>query len=129
MSDTTTSRAKPPHPRRYRGGCPCGAVLWEVQVDLADPNQASDTVWQRNVPARGFKMLRGENKLSGYQFFANSAHHFFCVRCSAHVFSHQVEGASSAPATDVYTIDLRSLQVERAVSAPAELCFARQRSS
>lgn len=120
MSDTMTSRAKPPQPRRYRGGCACGAVLWEVRLDLAAPEQASDTVWQRSVPARGFKLLRGEEGLSGYQFFANSSHHFFCARCSAHAFSHQLEASASSTlplGADSYTIDLRSLQAERAPSS------------
>jgi hypothetical protein len=133
MSDTTTSRAKPPHPRRYRGGCPCGAVLWEVQLDLAEPDQASDTVWQRSVEARGFTLLRGENKLSGYQFFANSAHQFFCACCGAHAFSHQIEASASTTrplAADSYTIDLRSLQVERAPrSQEASFWLCRQRPS
>ncbi|MEY4509551.1 MAG: hypothetical protein RLZZ450_1673 [Pseudomonadota bacterium] len=123
MSDTMTSRAKPPHPRRYRGGCPCGAVLWEVLLDLADNDQASDSVWQRSVPSPRFRLLRGNEGLSGYQFFANSAHHFFCARCSAHAYSHQVaaQPTSHEPGeqagADVYTIDLRSLQVQRAPSS------------
>jgi len=133
MSDTITSRAKPPHPRRYRGGCSCGAVLWEVQLDLADPDPASDSVWQRSVPARGFKLLRGEEGLSGYQFFANSDHHFFCARCSAHAFSHQVEASASTAqrlGADRYTIDLRSLQAERAPSSEdTSLWLCRQRPS
>lgn len=126
MTDTMTSRAKRAGPRRYRGGCPCGAVLWEVQLDLADHDQDSDSVWQRSVPSPRFKLLRGNDGLSGYQFFANSAHHFFCARCSVHAFSHQVEPLAAPigqrpreELTDLYTIDLRSLHVEAHDGSPA----------
>jgi hypothetical protein len=128
MTNTTT-RAQRPGPRRYRGGCPCGAVLWEVQLDLADNDQGSSTVWQRSVPSPLFKLLRGDDGLSGYQFFANSAHHFFCARCSSHAFSHQVEPRAVTSGQrelehdpDLYTIDLRSLHVDArrcAVGEPA----------
>jgi hypothetical protein len=84
-------------------------VLWEVQLDLAAHDQSSDSVWQRSVPCSLFTLLSGNDGLSGYQFFANSAHHFFCVRCSAHAFSHRLDDGP-----ELYTIDLRSLHADRA---------------
>lgn len=110
MTDRFQSRAETHRPRRYRGGCPCGAVLWEARLDLAHDEQPADTVWQRSVPSPLFRVLRGGDGLSGVQFFANSAHHFFCVRCSAHAFSHRLD--NDGP--ELYTIDLRSLHAERA---------------
>ena len=108
MTDNVRSRAEGQRPRRYRGGCQCGAVLWEVQLDPRTSAAAGDSVWQRSVPSPLFSLLRGNEGLSGYQFFANSAHHFFCVRCSAHAFSHRLDDGP-----ELYTIDLRSLHAER----------------
>jgi len=109
MTDNVRSRAEGQRPRRYRGGCQCGAVLWEVQLDPRTSAAAGDSVWQRSVPSPLFSLLRGNEGLSGYQFFANSAHHFFCTRCSAHVFSHELDQGPER-----YTIDLRSLHPDHA---------------
>jgi len=112
MIDSVRNRAEEPRPRRYRGGCPCGAVLWEVQVDLHSNDQSSDSVWQRSVPSPLFTLLSGNDALRGFQFFANSAHHFFCARCSAPAFSHRLDDGP-----ELYTIDLRSLHAERSPSS------------
>jgi len=58
------------------------------------------------VPACQFRLLRGHDGVSGYQFFAHSAHHFFCVRCGVHAFSHHF-AENAEPLRELYTIDLR----------------------
>jgi hypothetical protein len=99
-------------------------VLWEVQLDLKAHDQSSDSVWQRSVPSPLFTLLRGNDGVSGYQFFPNSAHHFFCVRCSVHAFSHRLDDGP-----ELYTIDLRSLHAERTPSLREPLPVQRSASS
>jgi hypothetical protein len=94
--------------RRCRGGCPCGTVLWEAELDLRASPAHESSVWQRTVAARAFRLLRGGESLRGYQYFDHSAHHFFCVRCGVHAYSHRLDERSEMPAA--YTVDLRCLQ-------------------
>ena len=86
----------------YRGGCQCGAVLYEVELD---PSTPCASVWQRAARPGTFKLLSGEECLSGYQFWAATVHHFYCERCGQHAFSrHGVDGVGAH-----HTVDLRAL--------------------
>jgi len=101
--------------RCYRGGCPCGTVLWQVELDLAASDELASSVWQRTVAAHAFVLLQGADSLSGYQYFDHSAHHFFCTRCGMHAFSHHASAADVQH--DAYAIDLRCLHAPSAGSS------------
>ncbi|MET0287172.1 MAG: hypothetical protein ABW352_21995 [Polyangiales bacterium] len=91
--------------RRYRGGCQCGCVVYEASLDLASAHASAPSVWERRT--RGFKLLRGEAELRGYEFATADLHHFFCERCGTRAFSH----VTSPACGDFYTVDLKSLHV------------------
>ncbi|MDB4990812.1 MAG: aldehyde-activating protein [Myxococcaceae bacterium] len=110
MNQPARVQAAAPHARPYRGGCQCGAVHYEVKLDLAHPGDPSRSVWQYFVAPSCFKLLIGDESLNGYQFFAESVHHFFCVRCGVRVFSHHMSNAAG----DFYAVDVRNLHSRRA---------------
>ncbi|MDB4974483.1 MAG: aldehyde-activating protein [Myxococcaceae bacterium] len=112
MSKPDRAQTEVPRVRPYRGGCQCGAVHYEVRLDLAHPSDPSCSVWEYRVEPSAFKLLVGEESLSGYQFFAESVHHFFCTRCGVRVFSHRLTDESS----DSYAVDVRNLHSRRAPS-------------
>ena len=91
--------------RLYRGGCQCGAVHYEVSLDLSCPSERGASVWEYFVEPQKFRLLIGDESLSGYQFFAEDVHHFFCVRCGVRTFSHHL----TVPDNDAYAIDIRTL--------------------
>lgn len=91
--------------RTFRGGCECGAVLYEVALDPARPWKWPDSVWERAVPARAFRLLTGDESLRGYQFFAGGSHDFFCERCGVRSFSRHAAESHA----DFYSIDLKCL--------------------
>ena len=99
--------------RLYRGGCQCGAVHYEVRLDLGRPGDASGSVWEHRVEPRHFRLLIGDESVSGYQFFAETVHHFFCVRCGVRAFSHHMDD----PRGDAYSVDIRTLHSRHAPSA------------
>lgn len=86
--------------RVYRGGCQCGAVAYEVELDLGAPGAGS--VWERWVLPGSFRLLSGDACLSGHAFATSAAHHFFCERCGVRSFSrHRAEGT--------YSVDMKCL--------------------
>jgi hypothetical protein len=108
-SDADAGRAGPAGPRLYRGGCQCGAVHYEARLDLSRSSACSTSVWEQAAEPASFTLLIGEESLTGYQFFAESVHHFFCVRCGVRVFCHHVLDSG-----DFYTLDIRNLHSRHA---------------
>jgi hypothetical protein len=93
----------------YRGSCLCGSVRYEVQLD-ARPEASVHSVWEQTVRPRHFKLLSGEDTLSGHQFGGDQTQHFFCERCGERSFSHHVASTDGA----FYSVDLKSLERARA---------------
>jgi hypothetical protein len=93
--------------RRYRGGCQCGSVVYEVSLDFAGACAAAPSVWERVVRPGTFKLLRGEDSLRGLEFSASGVHHFFCEGCGTRAFSH----VDSPDCGEFHTVDLKCLHV------------------
>ena len=79
--------------KTYHGGCHCGAVRFECDLDLADGTSKCNCsictktrFWKAIVRADAFHLLRGEEALTDYQFGHNAIHHFFCSRCGVKPF-------------------------------------------
>ena len=79
--------------KTYQGGCHCGTVRFECDLDLADSTSKCNCsictktrFWKAIVRADAFHLLRGEEALTDYQFGHNAIHHFFCSRCGVKPF-------------------------------------------
>jgi len=94
----------------HRGGCHCGAVVFEVEAP------ASVTVSECNcsicrmsaflhliVPRSRFRLLQGAEALSDYRFNTGIARHLFCRHCG--VKSFYVPRSNP----DGYSVNLRCL--------------------
>ena len=78
---------------KYRGGCHCGAVRFEVE---APPHLQADrcncSICTKSgylhliVPKAHFNLLSGEELLTTYQFGSNVAQHTFCSQCGIKAF-------------------------------------------
>jgi hypothetical protein len=72
----------------HGGGCHCGRVRFQVQapaeIEVLDCNCsicAMTGFLHLIVPAAQFRLLRGEDALSCYQFNTGTARHLFCRVC------------------------------------------------
>jgi hypothetical protein len=79
--------------QRYTGGCQCGAVRYEITVDLDSTIvcNCSRCRWLGSIlafaPQEHFTLLSGEDRLTDFQFNKNVIHHLFCDVCGIQSFA------------------------------------------
>ena len=80
--------------RKYAGGCRCGKVRYEVELDLSGPVMACNCSMCGKagtlltfVPADRFTLISGEESLTDYQFNKERIHHLFCNTCGIKSFA------------------------------------------
>ena len=67
--------------KTYHGSCHCGAVAFEVEADLAVLTRCTCSICSKKgglfcyVPPEQFRLLRGDDALTLYQFNTGAAKH------------------------------------------------------
>lgn len=79
--------------KTYHGGCHCGAVRFECELDLDKGTSkcncsicAKGRFWKAIVMAPSFRLMQGAEALSEYQFGHQVIHHLFCRHCGIKPF-------------------------------------------
>jgi hypothetical protein len=79
--------------RTYTGSCHCGAVRFEVDLDLSQPTyRCNCSICRRNrywaaVAREGdFRLLTGRDQLTKYLFNRRKNEHHFCKVCGVRPF-------------------------------------------
>jgi hypothetical protein len=79
----------------YTGGCHCGAVRYEADMDLSKGTLKCNCsmctkarAWMViGIASEDFRLLQGEEALSDYQFGRKIVHHLFCRHCGIKSFA------------------------------------------
>lgn len=97
---------------KYRGGCHCGEVRYEVETALDPVMSCNCSICQKRgalwsfVPAENFALRAGADDLKDYQFGKKSIHHLFCAQCGVAAFSRGTSPKSSA---EMIAVNVRCL--------------------
>ena len=77
----------------YTGGCHCGAVRYEADMDLSQGTLKCNCsmcrkmrAWLVGIGSDDFRLLKGQEALSDYQFGSKNIHHLFCKHCGVKSF-------------------------------------------
>jgi len=79
---------------KYKGGCHCGQVRFEVELNLDQVIACNCSICSRKghllafAPEENFVLESGENALSDYQFGKKKIHHLFCSTCGIGSFGN-----------------------------------------
>ena len=79
--------------KRYSGGCQCGAVTYEVDVDLDNVITCNCSRCQRIgcvlafTPRDKFELKSGQDQLTEYRFNKRQIQHLFCKVCGVESFA------------------------------------------
>lgn len=85
--------------KTYQGGCHCGAVQYEAELDLGNGTVRCNCslcskarAWFAFTPADRFRMTKGETVLADYQWTPSgkprhNLHYRFCKTCGVRVFA------------------------------------------
>jgi hypothetical protein len=71
----------------HSGSCQCGAVAYEVDVDISEPIACTCSRCRRLgsllafAPRSAFTLLRGEDATTEYLFNRHAIRHLFCATC------------------------------------------------
>ena len=96
---------------KYQGGCHCGNVRYEIETQIDSGLTCNCSICFKKghvltfAPEASFKLLKGEDSLSDYQFNKKTIHHLFCKNCGVSSF-----GKGSMPdGTKMVSINMRCL--------------------
>jgi hypothetical protein len=118
--------------KTYHGSCHCGAVKFEVDIDLAaGTNKCNCTVctktrnWNVIVKPDAFRLLAGEDALTDYQFGGKQGHRLFCRHCGvrSYEYGHVKEIGGDYVSIQVSSLD--DVDLAELIAAPVRFANGR----
>jgi hypothetical protein len=99
-------------PTQHAGGCHCGAVRFEVELDASTGTMCNCTICTKLatvgaiVKPAAFRLVSGEAELSTYEWGGRVGQRKFCKHCGVHCFA---PGHLDALGGDYVSVNLNCL--------------------
>lgn len=97
--------------KKGEGGCHCGAVRYEAEVDLDATIVCNCSICQKRgsilsaAPAGKFKLQKGADALTKYQFNKHRIDHLFCKTCGILSFAH----GKGKDSSEMHMVNVRTM--------------------
>ena len=111
--------------KTYAGGCHCGAVRFEADIDLSEGTIKCNCSictkvrsWFALVKPEEFRLLSGEADLTEYLFNTRSIHHLFCKHCGVRSFGWEDSPELGGKHYAVHVNCLDNVDIDELVNAP-----------
>ena len=111
--------------KTYAGGCHCGAVRFEADIDLSKGTIKCNCSictkvrsWFVLVKPEEFRLLSGEADLTEYLFNTKSIHHLFCRHCGVRSFGWDDSPEKGGNFYAVHVNCLDTVDIDELVNAP-----------
>jgi hypothetical protein len=99
--------------QKYSGGCQCGKVRYEVELDLSGPVMACNCsrcgklgTLLAFAGGNDFKLVSGEGEVTEFLFNKHAIHHLFCSTCGVQSFAR---GKRPGDGADMVAVNVRCL--------------------
>ena len=117
---------------RITGSCHCGAVRYEADIDLAAGTGKCNCSfctkarnWSVTLKPEAFRLVSGEDALSGYAFGTHSARHMFCQHCGIRLFTKGYIEQIGGDFVSVAVATLDDASPEELIEAPVRYANGR----